>query len=103
MLVVQILLFLVFLLPPLFLARATVHWHIRSGWQGWKSGMTTTTIVVMLGLLFNLAFILIHLGEIASLQLQFKWPVIVALIISWCSFWARMALKPLERLSRRAH
>lgn len=95
------LMLLALLLPPALLVATLLNLHRKGGWSVQSRPQIACTAAAGLGALFNLIFVLVRLGSLFSGSLPVDGYLMLALMISWLSFFARMALRHSLRRKRR--
>ncbi len=96
-----ILLLLAILLPPVLLVVTILRRQKRIGWSRKSPLLAAATVLGVLALSFNGLFVLLRLGEILSSSLASDGFMLLALAVSWFSFFGRILLKSTSRHKRR--
>lgn len=95
-------LFLIFLMPPFLMVVAIARLQKRMGWTRKTHGMAAATTSVFIAAVTNSIIVATNLPEIYAAQINFTWPIIVGLLISWCSIWVRLMVPLLHKRRRRS-
>ncbi|MGB5559043.1 MAG: hypothetical protein WBN04_13670 [Paracoccaceae bacterium] len=96
-----VLVLLALLLPPAFLLATVLHQQRRIGWTTRSPTLAAATVAAVLAICFNTLFVILRLGDILLASLQSDAFLILALTISWFSFFGRIALKSTFRRKRK--
>jgi len=96
-----VLVLLALLLPPILLVATVLHRQKRIGWSTRSRMLATATALGTLAVVFNSVFVISRFGDILLASLKPDAFLILALIISWFSFFGRIALKSTFRRKRK--
>jgi hypothetical protein len=96
-----VLTFLALLLPPILLVVTVLRQQKRLGWSTRSSILASATVSGIVALVFNLIFALVRLNEILIADLRPDAFLLLALMVSWFSFFGRIAMKSTLRHKRR--
>ena len=96
-----VLLLLAILLPPVLLVATVLRQQKRVGWTRKSPLLAAGTVLGVLALSFNALYVVLRFGEILRASLTTDAFMLLALLVSWFSFFGRILLKSTWRHKRR--
>jgi hypothetical protein len=95
------LIFIALLLPPVLLISTVLRQQRRIGWTTRSSMLAAATIGGSIAVAFNTLFVILRMGDIMVANLKPDAFLILAIMVSWFSFFGRIALKSTLRHKRK--
>ena len=96
-----ILVILALLLPPVLLMATVLHVQKRSGWKNRSRILAVATIGGSIAVGFNTLFVILRMDEIIVAKIVPDGFLLMAVAVSWLSFFGRIALKSTLRHKRK--